>query len=55
MMDGRLDYGAYATDAQRQDKLDIRTAKLVEGGEIAYLRGGESEAYVIKTLTSLLA
>jgi hypothetical protein len=31
MMDGRLDTGAYASDAQRQDVLAIRTATLAEG------------------------
>lgn len=54
MMDGRLDMGAYASDAQRQDKLDIRGATLELGGEVALLSGDASETFVIQSMTRLL-
>jgi len=54
MMDGRLDTGAYASDAQRQDKLDIRGAALSVGGEVALVSGDGSEAFVIQSITRLL-
>ncbi|MEJ0022313.1 MAG: hypothetical protein WDN76_01905 [Alphaproteobacteria bacterium] len=55
MMDGRLDYGAYATDAQRQAVLDIRKAKLVQGGEIALRNGDKTETFVIASVTPLVS
>ncbi len=54
MMDGRLDMGAYASDAQRQDKLDIRGAKLEVGGDVALVKGDASETFVISAITRLL-
>ena len=54
MGDGRMDYGAYASDAQRQDKLEIRTAPLSVGGEVSYKVGDASHAYTVASLTPLL-
>ena len=54
MMDGRLDMGAYASDAQRQDKLDIRGATLEVGGEVALVKGDASETFVISAIAKLL-
>jgi hypothetical protein len=53
MMDGRMDTGAYATDAQRQVFLDIRKAKLEKGGEVVRRDGDKSETFVIETITPL--
>lgn len=53
MMDNRLDTGAYASDAQRQAKLEIRAAPLVEGGEVALVDGDKSEAFVIQSIAQL--
>lgn len=54
MMDGRLDTGAYATDAQRQSKLDIRNAPLSEGAEIALIDGAKTETFVVQSIANLL-
>jgi len=54
MMDNRLDTGAYATDAQRQARLEIRNAPLAEGGEIALVDGDGSETFVIQSIARLL-
>ncbi len=50
MFDGRMDLGAHATEAQRQVRLDIRTARLIPG-EIVRATDGD---YVIRTVTPLL-
>jgi len=54
MMDGRLDMGAHASDAQRQDKLDIRGATLEVGGDVPLISGDASEPFVIQSITRLL-
>ncbi|MBT2188408.1 hypothetical protein [Sphingobium nicotianae] len=54
MMDGRLDMGAYASDAERQSKLDIRGAKLAVGGEVVLTDGDASETFVISAIAKLL-
>ena len=54
MMDNRLDTGAYATDAQRQAKLEIRGAPLVVDGEVALVDGDKSETFVIQSIAKLL-
>lgn len=53
MMDGRMDFGTYATDEQREDMFELRTARLVAGEEVAYRKGNESQSYVISTVTPL--
>ena len=53
MKDGRMDYGSYATEEQRQDMFDVRTARLVVGEEVAYRTGGGSHTYVVTSVTPL--
>lgn len=55
MFDGRMDYGAHASDAQRTDMLEIRGAKLIEGEEVACRHGESPRIYRIDTVTPLLA
>lgn len=55
MGDGRLDYGAHAGPLPADDKLAIRDAVLVPGGEILRTLGERSEVFVIATVTSLTA
>ncbi len=55
MMDGRMDFGSHTTDEQRQDMFEIRTARLEVGEEVAYAAGGQSETYVISTVTPLIS
>jgi hypothetical protein len=54
MFDGRMDYGAYARDDQRQDMIEIRKAPIAEGEEIAYRAGEQSFTYVIASVTRLI-
>ena len=54
MMDGRLDTGAYASDAQRQAKLEIRNAPLSDGAEIALVDEDKSETFVVQSIVNLL-
>ena len=54
MRDGRMDYGAYASDEQNQDKLEIRTAILTIGSEIEYKTSDKSETYVVSAIMPLL-
>lgn len=54
MMDGRLDMGAYASDAQREAKLEIRSAALEQGGEVTLVDGQTSEIFVIQSIARLL-
>ena len=55
MFDGRLDFGAYATDGQPVHKIDIRAAKIAVGQEVAYHMGDDSAPYGIDMVTALLA
>ncbi|WP_206366439.1 hypothetical protein [Sphingomonas gei] len=55
MGDGRIDYGAYASDGARQDKLAIRTARLAPGAEILRTAAGTTEIFLIDTVTPLAA
>ena len=50
MFDGRMDLGALATEAQRQARLDIRTARVVPGETVR----ATDHLYVIRTVTPLL-
>lgn len=53
MMDGRLDMGAHASEAARQDRLDIRGARLAVG-ETVTLTGADGEtACLIRSVTAL--
>ncbi len=54
MMDGRLDYGAYATDAQRQAVLEIRKVKVAPGEQITLRNGDKTETFVVETVTPLI-
>ncbi len=54
MMDGRLDTGAYATDAQRQDFLDIRKAELGAGKTVVLRSGDEATEYEVAKITPLI-
>lgn len=49
MMDGRLDFGTMATEAQNQEKLELRPARLEAGVEVP----GTAKSYVIQSVTSL--
>jgi hypothetical protein len=53
MMDGRLDFGAHASDAQRLDVLAIRAAKLMAGSPIARSGADGDDMYVIASITPL--
>jgi hypothetical protein len=55
MGDGRIDYGAYASDGARQDKLAIRAARLTPGTEILRTAAGTTEIFLIDTVTPLAA
>lgn len=54
MGDGRLDYGAYASDTAEQDKLAIRSTVVAPGAEIVRATGVRTESFVIATVTSLV-
>lgn len=54
MMDGRMDTGAYASDAQRQDFLDIRNAELGTGKTVMLRSGEDASEYEITRLTPLI-
>jgi hypothetical protein len=53
MGDGRMDYGAHADEAARQDKLSIRATNLTLGAEVACTAGDRVTVFVIDTVTSL--
>ncbi len=55
MMDGRMDTGAYASDAQRQDFLDIRGAQLGTGKTVMLRSGEDASEYEIARMTPLIA
>ena len=54
MRDGRMDFGSYATEEQRQDMFEIRTVRLAAGEEVAYRTGDQSQTYIIKTVMPLV-
>lgn len=54
MGDGRIDYGACASDGAPQDKLAIRSVALTPGAEIVRTAGDRAETFVIAAVTSLL-
>lgn len=54
MGDGRMDFGAYASDAQRQAKLQIRAARLVQDETIACDDAGVTTQYRISAITALI-
>jgi len=53
MMDGRLDLGAHASDAERQDMLAIRAARMETGAQVARTVGGREDMFVIVSVTPL--
>ena len=53
MMDGRLDLGAHATDAERQDVLAIRAARIETGTKVARTVGGREAMFIIASVTPL--
>jgi hypothetical protein len=53
MMDGRIDYGAYADDKANQNKLQIRSTILVAGAEVAHVGADGTEPFEIVTVTPL--
>lgn len=55
MMDGRLDLGAHASDAARQDKLAIRSAKLATGESVALTGADGDTSYLVVSVTPLIA
>ncbi|MEG3151302.1 hypothetical protein U1769_15520 [Sphingomonas sp. ZT3P38] len=54
MGDGRMDFGAHASDAQRQAKLHIRAARLVQDETIACDDAGVATQYRINTIAALI-
>jgi hypothetical protein len=54
MGNGRIDYGAYASDGAPQDNLAIRSVVLTPGAEIVRTAGDQAETFVIAAVTSLL-
>ena len=54
MFDGRMDYGAHAADAARQDRLDIRGAAVIEGAHIAHHSAGVGLPYAIVSVTDIV-
>ncbi len=55
MGDGRIDFGAYASDSARQDRLAIRSAVLSPGVEIDWTANDRAETFVVDTIVSLVA
>ena len=55
MGDGRVDFGAYAGDSARQDRLAIRSAVLAPGTEIIWSANDRAETFVVDTIGSLVA
>ncbi|MBN8817845.1 MAG: hypothetical protein J0I80_03860 [Sphingomonas sp.] len=53
MMDGRVDLGAHANDAQRQHRLEVRDTQLREGTCIALDNGETRTPFVIQSVTRL--
>ncbi|MBC2778547.1 hypothetical protein [Parasphingopyxis marina] len=54
MGDGRMDYGAHAQDDQRQDRLEVRKAKLTAGEAITCRVGDRADDYLIESVEPLL-
>jgi hypothetical protein len=52
MVDGRVDYGAHAGAAARQDNLDIRGRVLAAGEPVTYRSATGEAAYEIKSVTA---
>lgn len=52
MADGRMDYGAHASDAERQDNLSVRSVKIAVGEEAIYKDASGESPYVIKSVTA---
>jgi len=50
MGDGRMDLGAHASDAQRQDRLDIRGASLACGLQVALTGSEGPRLYEVRTI-----
>ncbi len=55
MGDGRIDYGAHASDAGRQDKLAIRAMQVALGAQIHHMAGDRTEVFSIETVIPLAA
>lgn len=53
MMDGRVDLGAHANDAQRQQRLEVRDAQLKEGTCVALDNGETRTRFVIQSVARL--
>jgi hypothetical protein len=52
MADGRVDYGAHAPAAARQDNLDIRGRALIVGEPVTFRSAAGEAAYEIKSVTA---